>query len=99
MDNDELLKLRRLATDALVKFADNDEVFQLAQALDSTLDGIEDYDSMVDKVAALEETNSDLEDRNEDLATTIRGIYEDCKRVRTLSSKEQQCEPSQLATT
>lgn len=79
MDNDELLKLKRQATDALIKFADNEEVYQLAQALESAIDGAEDFDSMVDQFAALEETNADLESRNEDLATTIREIYEQCK--------------------
>ena len=101
MDNDELLKLRQLATDLLVKYASNEEVYHLAQALETACEGVEDFDSMVDKTTALEEENDALSSDIKDLSDVVRDIYRVTKSanssdVKRLAEIQEICEEADV---
>lgn len=101
MDNDELLRLRRLATDALIAYVNNEEVYRLARALETACEGIEDFDSMVDKTTALEEENDGLNSDVKELNNVIRDIYRVTKSasssdVKRLAEIQEICEETDV---
>lgn len=101
MDNDELLRLRRLATDALIKYVNDEEVYGLAQALESALESVEDFDSMVDKVEAYEESELELSEDVKELSNVVRDIYRVTKSanssdVKRLAEIQEICEEADI---
>lgn len=101
MDNDELLRLKRLATDALVTYADNEAVYGLVKGLEEVVEACGDYDSIVDKVTALEEENAELDVDVKGLRDDIRDIYRVTKSanssdVKRLAEIQEICEEADV---
>lgn len=101
MDNDQLQRLKNLATDSLIKYVNDEDIFQLAQALETAVEAIGDFDSMVDQVNGYEEDNAELKEQVKDLSDSLREVYRISKSpnssdVKRLAEIQETCEAADV---